>query len=168
MARALIIAALVLAPVAASAYADKTSQRRYTTDGAICQVGSASACKVLSAKALNGAAATLTFTMDVEGYSQLNIQVDHTFSAATAFTVTCSGSLNGGSTYARMTATSISGGTGTVSKYLDSYATGSASTNIILEYRVHGYDKVQCVLDDTGADGSDLVTVYAKASVGGS
>ena len=138
--------------------------RRFHTNGAICPDSTAIAsCKVRAAEVLDTSA---SWTMDVVGYSKLTIQIDHTYAAATAITLTCEGSLNGGATYARITATSISGGTGTISAYADSYATGSASSNIILEYGIAGYDKVRCDLGDTAAT-SDVDTVYANASVGG-
>jgi hypothetical protein len=138
--------------------------QRYTTDGAKCPDSTAiSNCKVRNAEILD---TSTSWTMDVAGYSKLTLQIDHTFAAATAITVTCEGSINGGTTYGRLTSTSVSSGTGTVSAYTDSYATGSASSKIILEYGIAGYDHVRCDLGDTAAT-TDLDTIYANASVGG-
>lgn len=159
-----IALALVLAlPSLAVAQTSLVKVQRYHTNGAKCPDTTAPAgCKVQSAALLDTSAA---FTMDVVGYSKLTIQLDHTHAAASAITLTCEGSLNGGSTYARITATSILAGTGTVTVYTDSYTTGGASSNILLEYGVQGYDKVRCDIGDTAAT-SDTITVYASASVG--
>lgn len=161
----LLFLVLLLAPNLA--LAEAVSIKRFdtlsntSTAAHACSLAPAS-CKVKDAALLDTLA---SWTMEVAGYSKLTLQIDHTFAAATAFTVTCEGSINGGSSYARITSTSIAAGTGTVTVYTDSYATGSASSNIILEYGIQGYSHVRCDLADTAAT-TDVVTIYANASQG--
>lgn len=162
MKKLLFLAALLL-PSLAQADAPVVRVKRFHTNGVNCPAAVApSSCKVRAAELTSGSA---SWQMDVFGYSKLIIQINHTFAAATALAMTCEGSLDGGATYARITATAIAAGVGTVSRYADAYATGSASTNILLEYGVAGYDKVRCDLGDTGAT-TDTDTIFARVSVG--
>jgi hypothetical protein len=120
-------------------------------------------CKMLNAVAANAAAASRTFTIDTEGYVAVALQVDYVYTAGTAVTMTCTKSLNQGTTYASVTSTSVAGGTGTVTAYADSFAV-TASTNFTLEYDVRNYDKLRCVAAVTGGGAADTITVYAAAT----
>jgi hypothetical protein len=144
------------------ARAPGTSTLRFTAAGATC---SSNSCKVLSAVALNATAATRTVTLPVAGYSRLTMQIELTRVAATDVQVTCTGSINGGGTYALVTSGTTSSGTGTLSAYHDVFAT-TTSQNFMTQYDVRGLDKIACVLSGTAAGGTDLVDVYALASVG--
>lgn len=154
---------LCLLPSVALADADVVRVKRFHTNGVNCPSSKTPAtCKVKSAEILDTSA---SWTMDVAGYAKLTIQIDHTYVAATHIFLTCEGSLNGGTTYARLTSTSVLAGAGTVSAYTDDYATGSASSNVIFEYGIAGYDNVRCDFSDTAAT-TDTDTVYARVSVG--
>jgi hypothetical protein len=139
-----------------------TSTLRFTAAGATCASNS---CKVLSAVALNATASTRTVTLPVAGYSRLTLQVELTRVAATDVQVTCTGSINGGGTYAQETSVTISAGTGTLAAYHDVFAT-TTSQNFLTKYDVRGIDKIACVLSGTSAGATDLIDVYALASVG--
>lgn len=123
---------------------------------------------VLGGVALNASAATRTATVTGLGkkYSRLIWQVDYTYSAATTVTLTCSGSTNEAASYGVKTSTSVSAGAGTVSAYVDTYTTGGASNNLLIEYDVAGLDAFKCVFGGASAGAGDLVTVYATAVVG--
>ena len=136
--------------------------KRFHTAGVTCPSTVTPAnCRVQNASVLDTSA---SFTMDVFGFDKLNLQINHTFVAATAISVICEGSLDGGATWARITSTAIAAGTGTVSRYIDNYPTGSASTNILLEYGVQGYTYARCDLGDTAAT-TDTVIIFANVSV---
>lgn len=161
-----LVLALLLLP--SLALAEPVEVKRFrtasntSTDSVACSSLAPSACKVKSAATLKTVS---SWTMETAGYSKLSLQIDHTWAAASAITVVCEGSLNGGTTYARIVSTAILAGTGTLSAYTDSYATGGASTNILIEYGIQGYDHVRCDLNDTAAT-IDTVNVWAVASRG--
>jgi len=119
-------------------------------------------CRMLNAVAANAAAASRTFTIDTSTFVKMVLQVDYVWTAGTAVTMTCSGSINQGSSYASITSTSIAAGTGTVSPYVDSFAV-TASANFLLEYDVRIYDRLRCVAAVTGGGANDTITVYASA-----
>ena len=121
-------------------------------------------CELLNAVAANAAAASRTFEIDVTGWVKATIQVDYIYTAGTAVTMTCTGSLNQGLSYASLTSTAITAGTGTVTAYVDSFAVAAASANFLLEYDVRTYDKLKCVAAVTGGGAADTITVYAAAT----
>jgi hypothetical protein len=139
------------------------SKIQFTAAGAVCTVAAAS-CKVLNEAVANGLAATRTFVLPVAGFSKVSIQVDLTRVAATDVQLTCTASLDGGGHYASITATKITGGTGTVTAYHDSYATTSTG-NVLFEYDTRTYGSMQCVVGST-AGTTDTYTVFAVAAVG--
>ena len=162
------LAALVLS-LALSAPPQPTSPTMYrahfTAAGAICSTpGTAGSCKVLNEAVANGLAATRTFVLPVAGFSKTTIQVDLTRVAATDVQLTCTASLDGGGHYASITATKITGGTGTVTAYHDVYATTSTG-NVLFEYDTRTYDSMQCVVSST-AGTTDTYPVFAVGAVG--
>jgi len=138
------------------------SRLKFAAGDTLC---TSSSCKVLNAVAANAAEGSRTFTLSVTGYSKATIQLDFVWAAATDHRLACSGSVNGGGSYARITSTAITAGVGTISLYQDVRAVG-ASENILLEYDVRTYDKIRCVWSTTGGGASDNITAYAEAAVG--
>jgi len=121
-------------------------------------------CKLLNAVAATAAAASRTVTIATTGRVKATLQVDYVYSAGTAVTATCTGSLNQGTSYASLTSTSVAAGTGTVTPYVDSFAISAASANFLLEYDVRTYDRLKCVFAVTGGGAGDTLTVYAAAT----
>ena len=134
---------------------------RWTVGNSSC---SAANCKLLNAVASNAAAASRTFTIDTAGWAKTVLQVNYVYNAGTAVTMTCTASLDGGTTYASITSTSISAGAGTVTAYVDTFAISAASANFLLEYDTRVYDHLKCVAAVTGGGASDTITVYANAT----
>ena len=120
-------------------------------------------CPQLSAVASNAAAALRTFTIDTSTFVKLTLQVNYVWATGTAVTMTCTGSIDQGTTYASLTSTSIAAGTGTVKPYVDSFAV-TASANFLLEYDVRTLDRLRCVAAVTGGGANDTITVYASAA----
>lgn len=119
-------------------------------------------CRMLNAVASNSAEALRTVTINVADYDTFAFQIDYVWNAGTAVTITCTGSLNQGTSYGSETSTAVSGGTGTVVAYADSFAV-TASANFLVDYRVRHRDTYQCVFAVTGGGANDTLTVYAKA-----
>jgi hypothetical protein len=165
MKRILLSIAILLAPALASADVVSVPQVRRVIFGSDGLPTKVSASKVLNAVALNAAAASRTFVLTVAGLSKVTIQVDLTRDAATDLSLTCSVSLNGGSSYAQLHSTSVAAGVGTMSAYSDVKA-GTASVNVPFEYDVRTYDKIRCTVAGTSGGAADLVTVYAIGAVG--
>lgn len=121
---------------------------------------------ILSGVALNAAAGTRTITANnyyagtptQPAFAKARLSIFYTYSAATAVTVVFSCSADG-TNFAQMTARDISGSTATISALTDSYTTGAASKDLMLEYDIRGCAKVKWLLAGTGAGAGDLVTV---------
>jgi hypothetical protein len=159
-----ILGACAVLALAAPAHADADLMKRKRCGTVVS--GSSSNYRTLNGVAANAAAGSRTFECAVGGYSKLSLWVDVVeVGAITAIVVTCSASPNGGTTYAQLTSTSVSGGTGTVVAYSDSYAT-TASATVLFEYDVRTYDYFKCTVDVTGGGASDTITAYATAAVG--
>jgi hypothetical protein len=137
-----------------------SAQARYKVGNSDCTLVN---CRLLNGVAGNAAAALRTFTVDTSTFVKLTLQVNYVWSTGTAVTMTCSGSLDQGNTYASLTSTSIAAGTGTVSPYVDSYAV-TASANFLLEYDVRTYDRIRCVAGCTGCGANDSLTIYGSAA----
>jgi len=137
-----------------------SAQARYKVANSDCTLVN---CRLLVAVPSNAAAALRTFTINTGTFVKATIQIDYVWAAGTAVTVACSGSLNQGATYARITSTAVAAGTGTVTPYTDSRAV-TASENFLLEYDVRTYDRLQCVVAVTGGAAGDTITVYASAT----
>lgn len=127
----------------------------------------------LSGVALNAAAAlrTVTASFDIKPgtpapYTKWRVSVFFTYGAATTLTSVFSCSQDG-TNYASLTSRSISAGASTVSIVTDTYTTGGASADIMLEYDIQGCRKAKVVLGGASAGASDLVTVDWTAIVGG-
>ena len=128
--------------------------------------GSESNFRVLSGVASTASAASRTAEVTVAGYSKLSMWVDVTEAGTiTAVVATCSASPNMGTTYGQINATSVSGGTGTVVGYADSYALTTSGV-LLLEYDVRTYDKFKCAISLTGGGATDTFHVLMTAAVG--
>jgi hypothetical protein len=122
----------------------------------------------LSGIALNASSATRTTTLTLNGqFASVVYQIDYTYSAATTVTMTCTNSLNGGSTYGGITITDLNAGTITKASAALTYTTGSASAVLVVELGAHGVDHQKCVFGGASAGSGDLVTVTPVGVVGG-
>ena len=128
----------------------------------------------LDGVALNATAALRTITVNLThngaatgnpAYSKVLLGVFHTFSTATTITVlwTCS---QDGVNYATKTSRAIAAGAGTVSLFLDTYPTGSASTEPLFEIDVRGCRALKMLLGGASAGVGDLVDAHVTAIVG--
>lgn len=121
---------------------------------------------VLNNVLLTAAAATRTFYIKTQDYSDVMLQVSITWAAATNVTLTWSGSVDGGNNYGSMTSVNIGAGVGTVSAYTDVLAT-AASTTAEIPMRVAGYTDIRVVVSDGGGTATtDRVTVRASGFKG--
>ena len=160
MLRALVLLAALAAPPQPVEGVANTV--KWNSLGAACS-NQAGSCPVLSAVAATASAGSRTFTIPVAHYSVTTIQINFTRTAGTAVTLTCTASLNGGSSYGSITSTAISSGAGTVTPYVDTWTT-SASGNILLDYATARYDDLQCVVAVTTGGASDTFSVYAVSA----
>jgi hypothetical protein len=119
----------------------------------------------LSSVALNASAGTRTITENLyragvqqPAYSKARLVIAYTYSAATTVTVAFKCSLDG-TNYGQVMARSVSGSTATVSTLTDSYTTGAASANLMLEYDVRGCLAAQWLFGGASAGANDKVTV---------
>ena len=118
--------------------------------------------KVLSAVAASASATDRTFTLDVRTFSHLSVVVDFTKHTGTALVLTCSASLDLGTTYAQLTTTSTSSGAVTVSKRVDTLAVAGSDKGSF-EYELGAWDYFKCLVDITGGDATDFIDAYATA-----
>jgi hypothetical protein len=154
---ALGVAAMAALVVAAAPYS-KTRSLRGTSDR----------YDILDAQdASDTDADNRTVTQNVDGFSRLIVRLKLTDanSSVSALVVTCTGSIDDGSTYGSVTSRSISAGTGTVSVYTDEIAPSGTATYTLV-YDVWGFDKYRCVYAATGATSADLFDVQWKLAVG--
>ena len=155
MRHAILVLLLSTAALAAPPTAPVTNVQAFTAS-----------TEVLTAVALNAAAATRTVTI-VTGklFSGLLVDVRYTYSAATTVTVTptCT---HDGTNYVSMTTASISGGARTLSVLADTYTTGGASAALGVSYDVSACQAVKLVFGGASAGAGDLVTVRAFGVVG--
>ena len=159
---------MLLCTSQALSYAPRAQVKRFVREA------SSNDYNVLEAVALNAAAATRTYTVSAgaltdapsDGFAKLVVVIDYTYSAATTVTVTPTCSLDGGSTYASETSTSIAAGAGTVSVYSDTYTTGGANAVLRLVYDVSGCTHYKLVFGGASAGAGDLVDVQAALVVG--
>lgn len=123
---------------------------------------------VLSAAALNGAAATRTATIDLQKkYTRITVSTAYTYSAATSVTITPTTSIDGGTTYDSYTSEAITSGAAALSAYTETL-TGTASFTIKRTYDVEGCDKLKLVYSAGGSPGAgDLITVKAVGTMVG-
>ena len=128
---------------------------------------------LLDAAPLNGTADSLTVIVRPgQKYAKLEVNVDYTYSAATAVTIVMSCTkIDGqppvaGSTYFRRTSSSTASGTRTVYLLSETHTTVAASASYTVEYGVRTCDKVKLVFSGASAGAGDLVTVTAQGVVG--
>jgi hypothetical protein len=117
---------------------------------------------VLSAAALNGAAATRTVALLLgKRFTRMTVQTTYTYSAATSVSITPTVSIDGGSTYASKTSELITSGAAALSVYVQTL-TGTASFVIVTTYDVEGCDYLKLVYAGGGAPAAgDLITARA-------
>jgi hypothetical protein len=126
----------------------------------------------LSGVALNASAATRTVQATFGSptspspFTKWRVSVFFTYNAASTVTAVFSCSVDG-TNYASLTSRSITAGASTVSIVTDTYTTGGASANIMLEYDIQGCRAAKVVLGGASAGASDFVTVDWSAVVGG-
>jgi hypothetical protein len=156
---------------AVTGYAQKTASkntlRYHKASGATDFSNPATSRNLLNAVAANASAANRTITIDVKGYAKTTIVFVLTRGgdAATA-TITCSGSLDGGTTYGTVQARAISSGVATLTDFSDSRATGGSSFSIAIDYGVSTYTHFKCVFATDTSNASDTITVQATSEVG--
>jgi len=120
---------------------------------------------LLSAVALNATAATRTITLteqNMRGFSVAALFIDFNRTAATDVSMTCTGSMDAGTTYFQFQSCDVSAGDCTST---DASWTRTISANDEFIWRVDtmGIPRVQCLFAGTSAGGSDTVTVSAYA-----
>lgn len=144
-----LLCALTLAPSLAMA----TTQGRHST---------APQGTLLSAVACNASAANRTLSLsNPDGYGVAILQFDFTYNAATAITLTCNVSLDGGTTYAPLQSCAVSSG---VCTSTDASWSKAVSANDDWAWRIDflSAPNVQCTVACTGGGASDTVTVYGR------
>jgi hypothetical protein len=126
----------------------------------------------LSGVALNASAATRTVTAvfgsptSPSPFTKWRVSVFFTWAAASTVTAVFSCSIDG-TNYASLTSRSITAGASAVSIVTDTYTTGGASADIMLEYDIQGCRAAKVLLGGASAGATDLVTVDWSAIVGG-
>lgn len=126
---------------------------------------------ILGAVPLNATPAdrTITVTLAVPNYpapySKVLIGVFFTWNAASTVTAIYSCSLDG-TNFATKTSRGIDAGAGTVSLFADTYTTGGASADFLLELDVRGCRSIKVVFGGAGAGVSDLITIQMTALAG--
>lgn len=159
MKKILLLIVLLLAPLAASAQTVAPKQLRknyYSATGTR---------KLLSGIALNAASGTRTVTLTTADFAQVVWQVNLTRVAAITIVLTCTGSIDGGTTYGNMNSVAVSAGAATLSTLVWT-KTVSATTKELVAMDVQALDKIQCVFSGASGGASDLVDVYAIALAG--
>lgn len=153
-----VLLALAMLLAAAPAYANGYAPYTTSTD----RVGAR-----LASVALNASAGTRTFTLTelARKFSTVVMQVDFTYGAATTVTISCTGSMDLGATFASITVLDTATGTLTILPTI-TFPTGSVSGNFFAQLAVTGIDQLKCVMSGAGAGSSDFVTVYATDVVG--
>lgn len=163
-----VLASFAMASAGLAASPPNTAANHYRL------MGSSNTFNLLEGVALNTSAGTRTITLDladaakankVEGFGKIRVAVFFTYAAATTVTAQFTCSLDG-TNYGRTTSRSTSAGASTVSLQSDTYTTGAANANLILEYDVRGCRKAQVLFGGASAGASDLVNVQAVAVAG--
>lgn len=128
---------------------------------------SSNTLNMLENVALNGAESTRTLTLQVNhNWSRVKLGLEYTYSAGTDLSVVPSCNSRAGEQQDTFTTRSCSGGTCTVSALTDTYTTGGADADILVEYDVSGCWEFQVVFASTGAGAGDLLNVKATAISG--
>jgi hypothetical protein len=163
--RPLVTAVLLVmlgAGAAQAQYAPQFAKKKFGT-----QIGTTDRYRVLAQVAATAAVGSRTFTLDVRTFSKLSILVDlNGYVSGTAITLTCSWSLDRGTTFTRVMSTAVASGAGTLSKYIDTYAGITGVDQAGFEYDVRTYDSFRCIVAITGGAAGDIFDVYATAASG--
>lgn len=161
--RLLLVLGLLLAPAIANAQTYQ-ARSRVTT-------GSPPQPYLLNNVAANAAAGSRTVTIETAGYVHVTWQVNLTRATATAITVTCTASEDGGATYANIPGMNTDGTTGTLKpftwRYIGADPSGALVGNdsTIIKMDVSDYDWIACIFSATGGGGSDLLRVSAMKGI---
>lgn len=130
-----------------------------------------SSYNLLEAAALNGAAETLTVTLDLGNattpawYSTMKVSAFYTYSAATHVSLIHYCSFDG-TNFARMTSRTVASGVATVHLFSDRRVTGAADADYMIVVDVKGCRKYRVIASATSADASDLLNLQATAIAG--
>lgn len=119
-----------------------------------------------SSVACNASSGTRTFTLSTgrpAGFGLMALQLNFTYNAATAVSMTCEGSLDGGTSWAKAQICTVSGSTCTLTQATWSHAT-SASENWMMRVDFLGAPDVRCTVACTGGGASDTWTIYGRLS----
>jgi hypothetical protein len=98
------------------------------------------------------------------GFALSGVQVDFNYSAATAVTMQCEVSLDGGTTWALLQDCSVSSGTCTSSNATWSKATGSANVDFFWRIDALSAPRLRCTISCTGGGASDTFSAWAVLS----
>jgi hypothetical protein len=171
-----LVAALTLTLLASTAVAQQqglTTTRQFKFGaGDVTAPGSSrtSNYNLLEGAALNGAAATLTVTLDLGNatepgwYSALKVSAFYTYSAATDIRLTHYCSFDG-TNFAQMTSRSVASGAGSVHLFYDVFD-DAASSDFMVVVDVKGCIKYKVIASGTSADAGDLLDLQAVAIAG--
>lgn len=120
--------------------------------------------------ALDGAAGLRTFTVaKLRGrWQRLTIGIEYEKGAsgdADAITITCTGSMDAGATFKKITSTAVAAGVGTVKPYSDIYGLAGGDEGFIVGYDIVNLDQFSCVVAGTGTITTHTITVQLSLSV---
>lgn len=126
--------------------------------------------KLLNAVACNASEAARTYTApggQYSGYAYGVFQVDATWTADwTGLTITCTGSLNGGSTFASVpSCDDVSDGACALTGAGLFTRAMTVSENFMFRAWFHGAEDAKCVFTCTGGGADDLFTVWGRMAV---
>jgi hypothetical protein len=84
---------------------------------------------------------------------------------ATALIVTCTGSMDAGATFKKITSTAVATGIGTVSPYSDLYPLAGGDEGFLVSYDIVNLDQLKCILAGTGTIATHEITAQLSLSV---
>ncbi len=124
----------------------------------------------ITAVAMDAAEGLRTFTVaKLKGsWQRLTIGVSYVKGAggdATSATVTCTGSMDAGVTFKKVTATAVVAGVGTVTPYGDDYPLAGGDEGFFIGYDIVNLDQIKCVVGGTGTTATHTITVQLSLSV---
>lgn len=123
---------------------------------------------LLNAVAADAGASSLTATIDVSNYAITTLQVELDQDTATAFSIACQGSVDGGVNYGVVQSRTIAAGKSTLIDFDDTKdaATDGSVTSLVADYGVTAYTHLKCVVTTTGGVTADTITLRATSGVG--
>ncbi len=167
----LIIFTILLFSLMWSTPAFAQIEQGYVTPRSYPNAASTNTANLLEGVALNATVGTRTVTVTLgltnypAPYSKILVGVFFTWAAASTVTAVYSCSLDG-TNFATKTSRAITAGAGTISLFGDTYTTGGASADLLLELDVRGCRAIKIVFGGADAGVSDLVNVQMTALAG--